>query len=57
MVFAFLGIDEMTALHEAVQDRVHVWGQATLIPIVIAGGVAWWMVLKSLVRGPLRAAC
>ena len=47
-VFAFLGVDEMTALHEAVQDRVHVWGQATLIPIVIAGGVAWWMVLKKL---------
>ena len=33
------GIDEMTALHEAVQDRVHVWGQADLIPIVIAGGI------------------
>ena len=38
----------VSALHEAVQDRVHVWGQATLIPIVIAGGVAWWMVLKKL---------
>jgi hypothetical protein len=47
-VFAFLGIDEMTALHEAVQDRVHVWGQATLIPIVIAGAVAWWITLKRL---------
>jgi hypothetical protein len=47
-VFAFLGIDEMTALHEAVQDRVHMWGQATLIPVVIAGGVAWWMVLREL---------
>ena len=47
-VFAFLGIDEMTALHEAVQDRVHVWGQATLIPIVIAGGVAWLITLKRL---------
>ena len=47
-VFAFLGIDEMTALHEALQDRVHVWGQATLIPIVIAGGIAWWMTLKRL---------
>lgn len=47
-VFAFLGIDEMTALHEAVQDRVHVWGQATLIPIVIAGGIAGLMTLKHL---------
>ncbi len=47
-VLAFLGIDEITALHEAVQDRVHVWGQATLIPIVIAGGVAWWITLQRL---------
>jgi hypothetical protein len=45
-VFAFLGIDEISALHEAVQDRVHVWGQATLIPIVIAGGIAWLVTLK-----------
>ena len=52
-VFAFLGIDEMTALHEAVQDRVHVWGQATLIPIVIAGGVAWWITLMRLGPGSL----
>jgi hypothetical protein len=48
LVFAFLGIDEIAALHEAVQDRVHVWGQATLIPIVIAGVTAWWKVLMSL---------
>jgi hypothetical protein len=47
-VFAFLGIDEITALHEAVQDRVHVWGQATLIPIVIAGGIAWVVTLRRL---------
>jgi len=52
-VFGFLGIDEMTALHEAVQDRVHVWGQATLIPIVIAGGVAWWITVKRLGAGSL----
>jgi hypothetical protein len=48
LVFAFLGIDEIAALHEAVQDRVHVWGQATLLPIVIAGVTAWWKVLLSL---------
>jgi hypothetical protein len=47
-VFAFLGIDEISALHEAVQDRVHVWGQATLIPIVIAGGIAWLVTLRRL---------
>lgn len=48
LVFAFLGIDEIAALHEAVQDRVHLWGQATLLPIVVAGVVAWWKVLQSL---------
>jgi hypothetical protein len=53
-VFAFLGVDEITALHEAVQDRVHIWGQATLIPIVIAGGAAWLITLKRL--GPRSVA-
>ena len=53
-VFGFLGIDEITALHEAVQDRVHIWGQATLIPIVIAGGIAWVITLKRL--GPQSPA-
>jgi hypothetical protein len=48
VVFAFLGIDEVAALHEAVQDRVHVWGQSALIPIVIAGVAAWWIVLQRL---------
>ncbi len=53
-VFTFLGMDEITALHEAVQDRVHIWGQATLIPIVIAGGIAWLITLKRL--GPQSVA-
>lgn len=48
LVFAFLGLDEIAALHEAVQDRVHVWGQATLIPIVIVGVYAWWITLRQL---------
>ena len=48
LVFAFLGLDEIAALHEAVQDRVHVWGQATLAPIVVAGVYAWWVTLERL---------
>ncbi len=47
-VFMFLGLDEIAALHEAVQDRVHLWGQATLAPIVLAGVVAWFVALKQL---------
>ena len=48
LVFAFLGLDEIAALHEAVQDRVHVWGQAALAPIVVAGVYAWWVTLQRL---------
>ena len=48
LVFAFLGIDEIAALHEAVQDRVHVWGQAVLAPIVVVGIYAWLVALREL---------
>jgi hypothetical protein len=48
LVFVFLGIDEIAALHEAVQDRVHVWGQAVLAPVVLVGIYAWWVTLLRL---------
>ena len=47
-VFGFLGLDEIAALHEAVQDRIHLWGQASLAPIVIAGVAAWFIALRRL---------
>jgi hypothetical protein len=52
LVFAFLGLDEIAALHEAVQDRVHVWGQAVLAPIVFVGVYAWWATLQRLRSEP-----
>jgi len=52
LVFAFLGLDEIAALHEAVQDRVHVWGQAVLAPIVVIGIYAWWNALKTMWAEP-----
>lgn len=52
LVFAFLGIDEIAALHEAVQDRVHLWGQAVLAPIVLVGVYAWWAALRQLWNEP-----
>jgi hypothetical protein len=52
LVFAFLGLDEIAALHEAVQDRVHVWGQAVLAPVVLVGVYAWWVTLKRLWAEP-----
>jgi predicted tellurium resistance membrane protein TerC len=48
LVFAFLGLDEIAALHEAVQDRVHVWGQAVLAPVVVVGVYAWWRAMRQL---------
>jgi hypothetical protein len=48
LVFAFLGLDEIAALHEAVQDRVNVWGQAVLTPVVLLGVYAWWVTLRQL---------
>ena len=52
LVFAFLGLDEIAALHEAVQDRVHVWGQAVLAPVVFVGVYAWWAMLQRLRSEP-----
>ncbi|MGH2978258.1 MAG: hypothetical protein ACRDLQ_01300, partial [Solirubrobacterales bacterium] len=52
LVFAFLGIDEIAALHEAVQDRVNVWGQAVLMPVVLVGVYAWWVTLRQLRSEP-----
>jgi hypothetical protein len=50
LVLAFLGIDEIAALHEAVQDRIDVWGQAVLAPVAVVGVYAWWVVLQVLRR-------
>jgi hypothetical protein len=52
IVFGFLGLDEIAALHEAVQDRVHVWGQAVLAPVVAVGVYAWWVTLRRLLAEP-----
>ena len=56
LVFAFLGLDEIAALHEAVKDRVHVWGQATLAPVIAAGVYAWFVTLQTLRKENPRAA-
>jgi len=55
LVFAFLGLDEIAALHEAIQDRVNVWGQAVLAPIVVVGIYAWWVALRQLRNQPPAA--
>ena len=48
LIFTFLGIDESTALHEILQDRVHLWGQAVLMPVVLVGVATWWITLERL---------
>ena len=55
LVFTFLGIDESTALHEILQDRVHLWGQAVLAPVALIGVAAWWVTLGRLRPQPMAA--
>ena len=55
LVFTFLGIDESMALHEILQDRVHLWGQAVLAPVALIGSAAWWVTLRRLRPQPIAA--
>ena len=55
LVFTFLGIDESAALHEILQDRVHLWGQAVLTPVLLIGIAAWWITLQRLRPQPKAA--
>ena len=45
-VFLYLGLDEMTALHEELQHVTGIWGQSFLMPVVIVGVAAWYMTIK-----------
>ena len=47
-VFLYLGLDEMTALHEEAQHVTGIWGQAWLAPVAILGVVAFFKVLKEI---------
>ncbi len=47
-VFLYLGLDEMTALHEELQHVTGIWGQAFLAPVVVVGVAAWYMAIKEM---------
>jgi len=47
-VFLYLGLDEMTALHEELQHATGIWGQTFLMPVVVVGVAAWYMILKEI---------
>jgi hypothetical protein len=54
-VFLYLGLDEMTALHEEAQHVTGIWGQAWLAPVAILGMVAWLKILKEVDTNRLAA--
>jgi len=47
-VFLYLGLDEMTALHEELQHVTGIWGQAFLLPVVIVGVAAWYVTIREM---------
>jgi hypothetical protein len=47
-VFLYLGLDEMTALHEELQHVTGIWGQAFLMPVALVGVAAWYMAIKEM---------
>jgi hypothetical protein len=52
-VFLYLGLDEMTALHEEAQHVTGIWGQTFLAPVVLVGVAAWYMAIKEMNASPL----
>jgi hypothetical protein len=47
-VFLYLGLDEMTAIHEEFQHVTGIWGQAFLAPVALVGVAAWFATVKEL---------
>lgn len=47
-VFLFLGLDEMTAIHEEFQHVTGIWGQSFLAPVVVLGVIGWYKALEEL---------
>jgi hypothetical protein len=56
VVFVYVGVDEMAALHEELQHLTGVWGQSFLLPIVVVGVAAWYVTLTVLRDNRLAAA-
>jgi hypothetical protein len=50
--FAFLAVDEVLALHEALQDATGVKGQVFLLPLVAVAGAAWLAAVRRLADLP-----
>jgi hypothetical protein len=47
-VFVYLGLDEMTALHEELQHVTGIWGQSFLLPVVVVGVAAWFIAIQEM---------
>ena len=55
-VVLYLGLDEMTALHEEAQHVTGIWGQTFLAPVVLVGVAAWYKAIKEMDASPLAVA-
>lgn len=55
-VFLYLGLDEMTALHEEAQHVTGIWGQAFLAPVALVGVAAWYVTLREMGSNRVAAA-
>jgi hypothetical protein len=53
LVFVYLGLDEMAALHEELQHLTGIWGQAFLLPVVVVGVAAWYVTLAQMLANRL----
>ncbi|MCY7396226.1 MAG: hypothetical protein LH468_08780 [Nocardioides sp.] len=56
-LFAFMALDELASAHERLESAVGVDWQLLYAPVVLAGGVAWLLMLRDLRRVPVAAAC
>lgn len=56
VLLAFMAVDEVVGVHEALERAVGVDWQVLYLPIIAAGGVGWLLVLRGLRTVPLAAA-
>jgi len=52
LFFAVLGADEVAAVHERLQFRTGIWGQAFMLPLAAIAGVAMLHVLRTIGHAP-----
>jgi hypothetical protein len=52
VVFLALALEEVAAIHDTFQDLIGLPGQIVLLPLAVAGVIAWWQVVGRTVDRP-----